>query len=506
MDFKRAFDSVYRNGLWYKLIKSGLDGKLFQIIRSMYADVKACVRNISTLSEFFSSDVGLMQGEVISPFLFSLFIDDLETHLQQNANASISLDQLSIYLLLFADDAVIFSDTPEGLQASLNNLETYCIKWNLHVNIGKTKVMVFRKGGQLRQNETFTYADEEIEIVNSFNYLGIVLSSGGSFIKATNTLSGKSLKAMNALLSITKRMQVPIDVMFNLFDSFVLSILNYGCEVWGFSMGENIERIHRKFCKYLINVKMSTNNLSLAAEYGRFPLYIGRQVRIIQYWLNLYNSKAENCILWTLNNLERNEVEAGLTSNSWTAKVKSLLERTGFFDVWLFPESVKTNVFVPVFHARLKDLFITEWSQGIGLSTSLTLYKELKQVFEISPYLLKLKNRKHRNAIAKIRLSSHSLNIETGRHRNIDRSQRKCTLCNLNDLEDEYHFILICPVYSELRKAYLQKYFYVKPSMFKFLKLLDSTRSNVLTNLALFITKAFKLRQNSLNANEDVTT
>ena len=91
--------------------------------------------------------------------------------------------------------------------------------------------------------------------MNNFNYLGIVLSSGGSFIKTTNTLSGKSLKALNALLSITKKMQIPIDVMFNLFDSFVLSILSYRCEVRGFSTAENIERVHRKFCKYLIDVK-----------------------------------------------------------------------------------------------------------------------------------------------------------------------------------------------------------------------------------------------------------
>ena len=56
-----------------------------------------------------------MPGEVISPFLFLLFINDIEVHLQQNSNAHITLDQLSIYLLLFADDAVIFSETPEGL-------------------------------------------------------------------------------------------------------------------------------------------------------------------------------------------------------------------------------------------------------------------------------------------------------------------------------------------------------------------------------------------------------
>ena len=157
-----------------------------------------------------------------------------------------------------------------------------------------------------------------------------------SFIKATNTLVGKSLKAMNALLSITKRIQVPIAVMFNLFDSFVLSILNYSCEVWGFYTAQNIERVHRKFCKWLINVKMSTNNLSLAGEFGRFPLYIGRHVRIIKCWLNLFSSKANNCILRILNNAARIEVDAGKNMNSWTAKVKNVLQRSVFFFFFFF--------------------------------------------------------------------------------------------------------------------------------------------------------------------------
>jgi len=79
-------------------------------------------------------------------------------------------------------------------------------------------------------------------------------------------------------------MEVPINVMFILFDAYVLSILNYNCEVWGFIAATNIERIHRKFCKRLLNVKLSTNSMSLYAEVGRFPLYIGRYLRIIQYF------------------------------------------------------------------------------------------------------------------------------------------------------------------------------------------------------------------------------
>ena len=65
--------------------------------------------------------------------------------LAEHGNDGITLDQLSLYLLLFADDAVIFSETPEGLQKSLDNFEIYCQKWNLTVNVDKTKIIVFAK-------------------------------------------------------------------------------------------------------------------------------------------------------------------------------------------------------------------------------------------------------------------------------------------------------------------------------------------------------------------------
>ena len=124
------------------------------------------------------------------------------------------------------------------------------------------------------------------------------------------------------------------------------------------------------------------------------------------------------------------------------------------------------------------------------MSSALTLFKEMKPNFEISPYLLILKNKNLRNTLAKLRLSSHQLDIETDRHRNVESSQRKYTHCDVNDSEDEYHFSLICPAYSGLRKIYLQKYFYVRPSRFKFLELLNSTRPKILENFALFYHKS----------------
>ena len=74
----------------------------------MYNQAKSCVRHFGSLSDFFKRDVGLLQGEIIYPILFSLFLADLETFLQIDADAGITLEHISIYLLMFADDAAFF--------------------------------------------------------------------------------------------------------------------------------------------------------------------------------------------------------------------------------------------------------------------------------------------------------------------------------------------------------------------------------------------------------------
>lgn len=144
-------------------------------------------------------------------------------------------------------------------------------------------------------------------------------------------------------------------------------------------------------------------------------------------------------------------------------------------------------------------MYISEWNQGINMSSSLLIYRELKSSFEISQYLVIIQNRKLRNALAKLRLSSHQLCIETGRHRNIERVDRKCIVCNLNDIEDEVHFTLMCPAYADLRRQYIHNYFYNRPSVHKYTVLLNSSKLTVLKNLALYVIKAFKLRDNLLN-------
>ena len=79
VDMFKCFDSIYHNALYFKLFKTGINGKMLRIIRDMYSNLKSCVKICNTYSDFFEYTVGLRQGEVISPIPFSLFVEDLES-------------------------------------------------------------------------------------------------------------------------------------------------------------------------------------------------------------------------------------------------------------------------------------------------------------------------------------------------------------------------------------------------------------------------------------------
>ena len=124
-------------------------------------------------------------GENLSPFLFAIFLNDLEDFLENhNVTGLLTISQdienimnvyINIFLLLYADDTVLMAETPEDLQKQLNIFHDYCLAWKLKVNIDKTKIVCFTNG-RLPQNLQFTYSNSEIEIVKEFNYLGLLLT------------------------------------------------------------------------------------------------------------------------------------------------------------------------------------------------------------------------------------------------------------------------------------------------------------------------------------------
>lgn len=139
-------------------------------------------------------------------------------------------------------------------------------------------------------------------------------------------------------------------------------------------------------------------------------------------------------------------------------------------------------------------MFIQEGHGYFENSPKCTMYKHLCYNFEVQEYLTKPIPTVYVQFISKYRLSSHQLEIERGRFYNINRKERVCNLCSLSQIEDEFHFILICPFYKEIRKLYVKKYYYEKPSVFKLIQLLSTKNIKELCNLGKYLYKCSKLR------------
>ena len=103
-------------------------------LKAMYKSVKLCVKYKNNYSEFFASHTGVKQGDLFFPILFIYFINDLALTLNTDEENSVKINDINIFLLLFADDAVLFSKSPDSLQSMLDKLQEYSSFWSLNVN------------------------------------------------------------------------------------------------------------------------------------------------------------------------------------------------------------------------------------------------------------------------------------------------------------------------------------------------------------------------------------
>ena len=156
---------------------------------------------------------------------------DIVENINDDFNEIFSFQELRLFILLYADDAVLFAKSPKVLQSLLHDLEIYCLTWGLKINTSKTKAMIFEKGRHTYYD--FYLNNVKLELVTSFKYLGIHFFKNGHWYRTQKRLAKHASFALHNLFSVFREIELPVSEKCKLFDSLAGSILNYGAEVWG---------------------------------------------------------------------------------------------------------------------------------------------------------------------------------------------------------------------------------------------------------------------------------
>lgn len=456
IDYRKAFDMVDRDKLWHTLDKMQTSPKLINLLKSMYSSVQSCVRWNGELSECFDCPVGVRQGCLLSPILFSLLISEVADYVRSFGKHGLQLipGGMELFLLLFADDIVLLSSTPTGLQNQIKNLEKVSKLLGLQVNIEKTKVMVFRKGGPLSNREHWFYDGKQIEVVNKYKYLGFLLTTKLSDISACEEYASKAkgkvvdiLKTMWALGNLNSKL------FFQLFDAQVKPMLLYASEVWGLLKPNIIEKVHMFACKRLLSVSDKTSNNMVYGETGRYPLFIDASVATIRYWLRLIsmpdNRIPKQTMQMLLNKLNANDFRRG---NNWVENVKDCLESHGFGNVWANRGIENEAAFLRNLKQKMIDKFKADWFATLCGSDRFSIYRLFKFDFGLEPYLNNVTVKRFRDALIRFRLGINDLGINKRfQGANVCRD---CPFCP-KVLEDECHFLFECVMYTDLRQKFL---------------------------------------------------
>ena len=217
--------------------------------------------------------------------------------------------------------------------------------------------------------------------------------------------------------------------------------------------------------------------IKVLGESASYPMYIRCYVNVIKFWFKILHSPA-NSLLRSCYDMLVEHANAG--RRNWAYDVRHLLYRQGFGNIWEQQMIENEQDFLAEFNDRLQSSYVQEWN-GIKSETSkLSLYNLYKSTFVREMYLSFDIPYRLRRYLAKFRTSNVSLEIEIGRRHGVPREDRLCKLCgeyNRNFVEDEFHVLLECHSYSEIRKIYLGD---VTATLFTFVSIMNSNEEKLI--------------------------
>ncbi|MEE6511787.1 hypothetical protein FKM82_018562 [Ascaphus truei] len=212
-----------------KILESGIGGRTYDTIKSMFSENKCCVK-LNNKRTGFHQGCGVRQGCSLSPTLFNIYINELAAALESSA-PGLNLAETEIKSLRRRPAPAVSNRTRPPTETD----NTRKIQPDLGtLNLEKTRIMVFQKKSKKHPPiSQFTLDDNALEQTASCTYLGLKISSSGKCNLVINTLKEKARRAFYAIRKQMYHPKPPIRIWMKIFNSIITPILLYGREVWG---------------------------------------------------------------------------------------------------------------------------------------------------------------------------------------------------------------------------------------------------------------------------------
>ena len=292
LDAEKAFDKVWRDGLFFKLIDE-LDLSIWVLLKKYYDSSKGTIFDpfLDLFSELFIIETGVKQGGIFSPYLFNKFINGLIESIHK-LDIGAHVGNLNVSIIVYADDILLISPCALHLQMLLNECTSFGMAWRLKFNPSKSNIIEF--GQLVIPDVSFELSNGILNVADEITYLGVKINKDLNFDYLTCEKFKNVQKSIFSLsyLGLKPNMISPFLQAF-IYKTYCLSQFTYGLET------STLTRKSREF------LNISQNNLIRQIVGLSFSCHISKIFKC----LRLYNFhdlylKAKLSFIDTLKNNE----------------------------------------------------------------------------------------------------------------------------------------------------------------------------------------------------------
>ena len=390
---------------------------------------------------------GVRQGCMLSPLLYSIFINPIVQRINQlHLGVEIAGERTSI--LLYADDMVLIADNPNDMQRMLDEALEFSRDYAFDFNVDKTKAQAFYP------SKTVRFAPHlggvQIESVTQFRYLGIILQSNGQFKLAKADLLQRATTAMRRVLPFDPDHScLTVHMREQIFFAKARSVIEYGCPIFGHFQWPSAEKMQVEAARRILRPNKTISNAVLIGDLGWISLLARRDDLRLRFWRRLKKMDKENRLIKRIFIASKCDAETfGKKCSNWVAQTQKVLIRNRAEHLW----DVDDNI--DITEECQNAVFKAEedrWIQTLHKQNKLLWYRTHKVELKRELYIDHVSNPHQRKNILRLRAGCYYLRVEYGRYDKVDRENRLCLVCCSDEVETEEHFLLHCRALQPVR-------------------------------------------------------